>query len=160
MSRVRKPGNKFMNTSKYPPSVTGPSKMVRIHHEGEDYHKASTLSQWLFIKYNISYKTFRNKSWAQRNELKREFFADTDWSFERYCRKFGKTADEINNESEVIRQAWHEEYDIWFEGQLEKYNLDNRNKAEKEHNDAMQILADCGVPFTPDGTPLGIGWDD
>ena len=30
MSRVKKPGNKFMNTTKYDSSVTGPSKMVRI----------------------------------------------------------------------------------------------------------------------------------
>ncbi len=31
MSRVKKPGNKFMNTTKYDGTVTGPSKMVRIH---------------------------------------------------------------------------------------------------------------------------------
>ncbi len=80
MSRV-KPRNKFMNTNKYPPSVTGPSKMVRIHHEAEDYHKASTLSQWLFVKYDMSYKTYRNKSKARRDELKQEFFQDTDQSF-------------------------------------------------------------------------------
>ena len=30
MSRVIKPGNKYMNTTKYDSSVTGPSKMVRI----------------------------------------------------------------------------------------------------------------------------------
>ena len=30
MSRVKKPGNKYMNTTKYDSSVTGPSKMVRI----------------------------------------------------------------------------------------------------------------------------------
>ena len=53
MSRVRKPGNKFMNTTKYDSTVTGPSKMVRIHCEGEDYHKAKTIAQWLFIKYDI-----------------------------------------------------------------------------------------------------------
>ena len=30
MSRVRKP-NRFMNTAKYDSSVTGPSKMIRVH---------------------------------------------------------------------------------------------------------------------------------
>ena len=54
MSRVKKPGNKFMNTTKYDSSVTGPSKAVRIHFEGEDYHKAKTITQWLFVKYDMS----------------------------------------------------------------------------------------------------------
>lgn len=70
MSRVIKPGNKYMNTNKYDISVTRPSKAVRIHGEGEDYHKAKTLSSWLFIKYDMSYKTYRNKSKSRRNELR------------------------------------------------------------------------------------------
>ena len=45
MSRVKKPGNKFMNTTREDNSVYGPSKMTRIHWEGEDFHKAKTLSQ-------------------------------------------------------------------------------------------------------------------
>lgn len=77
MSRVKKPGNKFMNTPQYDNSVYGPSKKVRIHCEGEDYHKAKTLSQWLFVKYDMSYKTYRNKSKSRRNELRKEFEADT-----------------------------------------------------------------------------------
>lgn len=52
MSRVHKPG-KYMNTVKYQPHVLNPSKMVRVHHEGEDYHKARTLSAWLFTKYDM-----------------------------------------------------------------------------------------------------------
>ena len=77
MSRVKKPANKFVNTNNYDSSVTGPSKMVRTHYEGEDYHKAGTLASWLFIKYNISYKTFRNKSKNRRDELRLEYEADT-----------------------------------------------------------------------------------
>ena len=77
MSRVKKPGNKFMNTAKYDSSVTGPSKMVRIHCEGEDYHKANTIAQWLFVKYDMSYKTYRNKSKSRRDELRKEFEVDT-----------------------------------------------------------------------------------
>lgn len=76
MSRVRI-GDKFMNTPRYDSSVTGPSKKVRIHHEGEDYHKAKTLSQWLFVKYDMSYKSFRNKSKERRDELRSEYEADT-----------------------------------------------------------------------------------
>ena len=44
MSRVIKPGNKFVNSAHYDSSVTGPSKMTRIHSECEDYDKAGTLS--------------------------------------------------------------------------------------------------------------------
>ena len=77
MSRFRKPGNKFMNTTKYDIAVTGPSKMVRVHCEGEDYHKAKTLAQWLFVKYDMTYKTYRNKSKNRRDELRREFEIDT-----------------------------------------------------------------------------------
>ena len=76
MSRVRKP-NKFVNTPHYDNSVYGPSKKVRIHHSDEDYHKAVTLSQWLFTKYDMSYKTYRNKSKSRRSELKAEFVSDT-----------------------------------------------------------------------------------
>lgn len=77
MSRVRKPGGKYMNTPHYDSSVYGPSKLERIHHEGEDYHKAATLSYWLFAKYDMSYKTFRNKSKNRRDELRKEFEEDT-----------------------------------------------------------------------------------
>ena len=77
MSRVKKPWNKFMNTTHYDNSVYGPSKMTRIHCEEEDFHKAKTLSHWLFVKYDMSYKTYRNKSKNRRNELRVEFENDT-----------------------------------------------------------------------------------
>ena len=51
-----------MNTSHYDNSITNPSKMFRIHSDYKDFHEASSLSSWLFMKYNISYKTFRQKS--------------------------------------------------------------------------------------------------
>lgn len=78
MSRV-KPGNKYCNSPPYKESVYGLSKMVRIHWEDEDYHKARTLSHWLFTKYDMSYKTYRNKSKARRDELRAEFRADTNY---------------------------------------------------------------------------------
>lgn len=77
MSRVLKPDNKFVNTVHYDHSVYEPSKIVRIHHKGEDYHKARTLAQWLFVKYDMSYKAFRNKSKNRRDELRKEYETDT-----------------------------------------------------------------------------------
>ena len=76
MSRVHG-HNKFMNTTRYDSSVTGPSKMTRIHSPNEDYRKASSLSSWLFMKYDMSYKTYRNKAKVQRDELRAEYNADT-----------------------------------------------------------------------------------
>ena len=76
MSRVHG-HNKFVNIARYDSSVTGPSKMVRIHVEGEDYHKAPDLSSWLFMKYDMSYKTYRNKSKNRRNALREEYVMDT-----------------------------------------------------------------------------------
>lgn len=76
MSRVHG-HNKFMNATRYDSSVTGPSKMTRIHSPNEDYHKASSLSSWLFMKYDMSYKTYRNKTKARRDELRAEYNADT-----------------------------------------------------------------------------------
>lgn len=77
LSRVRKP-NKYVNTPKYDSRITNPSKKIRIHHENEDYHKATTLSQWLFAKYDMSYKSYRNKSLAKRKQLRNEFEQDTN----------------------------------------------------------------------------------
>lgn len=111
MSRVKKPGNKYMNTTKYDSSVTGTSKMVRIHCDGEDYHKAQTLSHWLFTKYDMSYKTYRKKT-KKRRTLKR-----------------------LNN-------------------------LDFGSNWDSEHENAMEQLAEMGVSFAPDGTPIGSGLDD
>lgn len=77
MGRVRT-NEKFMNTNRYPSSITGISKMKRIHVEGEDYHKASCLSSWLFMKYDMSYKTYRNKSKTRRDALRKEYETDTE----------------------------------------------------------------------------------
>ncbi len=81
-----------------------------------DYHDAKSITEWLLAKYGISYKTYRNKSKARRDELREEYAEDT--------------------------------------------NTDIRTQEEKDYDYAMSLLADIGVPFGPDGTPLGIGWDD
>ena len=96
MSRVIKPGNRFMNTSHYDSSVYGPSKKVRIHFEGEDYHRAKRLSQWLFIKYDMTYKSFRNKSLSRRNALRKEYESDTG---------LNSTA---NQSKEEVQSSWLE----------------------------------------------------
>ena len=77
MSRVRKPGDKFLNATKYDHTVTDTSPMKRYKGENADYTKASTLSSWLFLKYDMSYKTYRNKSKNRRDELRKEYMYDT-----------------------------------------------------------------------------------
>ncbi len=149
MSKVRKPNYKYMNTNEYSSSVTAPSKMTHKKGPDADYTKASSLTDWLFLKYDMSYKTYRNKSRNRRLELKEEFLLDTTWSFEKYCKKYGKTIEDIEKESKIIQCAWHEEYESWLSLELYNYYRD-------DYDEAMQTLADCGVPFAPDGTPLGI----
>lgn len=124
MSRVHS-DQKFMNTAKHKSDVTGPSKVVRIHQEGEDYHNASSLTSWLFMKHDISYKSYRNKPWMRRQELREEYEADT-----------GNAAP--GNSQNALGYDHTEDPD-WIE--------------------MYEILSDCGVPFAPDGTPLGIGDD-
>lgn len=77
MSRVRKPGNTFMNTTKYSHDVTDIPPMKRYKEKNADYTKAETLSSWLFLKYDMTYKTYRNKSKNRRNELRQEYMDDT-----------------------------------------------------------------------------------
>ena len=77
MSRVHRPKQKYMNTATYSSDVTGPSKVVRMKGENPNFRKAMTLSSWLFLKYDMSYKTFRNKSKAKRDELRAEYEKDT-----------------------------------------------------------------------------------
>jgi hypothetical protein len=77
ISRVMKPGNKFMNTTKYPPRVTNPSKVKRIKGENPNPSKAKSLTDWLFLKYDMSYNTYRNKSKKRRDELRQEYESET-----------------------------------------------------------------------------------
>ena len=77
MSRVRKPGNKFMNATKHDHTVTDVSLIKRYKGKNVDYTKADTLSSWLLLKYDMSYKTYRNKSKNRRNELREEYMHDT-----------------------------------------------------------------------------------
>ena len=109
MSRVIKPGNKYMNTAKYDGSITGPSKKVRIHCEGEDYHKADTLAQWLFVKYDMSYQTYRNKSKKRREELRNEFEADTGVDLQERER----IRMEKNPWSEEVQGTKHDRQSYW-----------------------------------------------
>jgi starvation-inducible outer membrane lipoprotein len=75
MSRV-KSDQKFMNTTSYQ-YAKPQGKKLHIHIINEDYHKAETLTDWLFMKYNMKYSTFRSKSKAKRDELRNEYLTDT-----------------------------------------------------------------------------------
>ena len=117
ISRVRKPGNKFVNGQ----SNKQPSKVVRVHAENEDYHNAQTLSAWLFQKYDMSYKSYRRKPKHRRDELREEFEEDTGIFLDDY---------------------------------------DYAPSRDDTYDECMELLYEMGVPFAPDGTPLGIGGDD
>jgi len=162
-----------MNETKYDQSVTGPSKMTRIHSEHEDYHKASTLSSWLFLKYDKPYKWFRSKSGSRREELRAEYEKDTYESrFDGYLQKFGKTRKNFEEMPDEIRSAWRDEFDQYEADKREeqlsrssphytvsaKDNLlaDGRMDENAERDDAYALLAEIGVPFDADGEPLGI----
>mgnify|MGYP000428181424 CR=1 FL=1 len=58
----------------------GPSKMTRSKGCNPDCRKAATLSSWLFLKYDMSYKAYRRKSTHRRQELRKEFEKDTGQS--------------------------------------------------------------------------------
>ena len=66
-----------MNSTKYPPSVTDPSKIARTKGKNVDYTKASSLSDWLFLKYELTYNQYRNKSKSRRDALRTEYMQDT-----------------------------------------------------------------------------------
>ena len=51
--------------------------MTRSKGPNPDYRKAVTLSLWLFLKYDMSYKIYRGKSVKRRKELRMEFEKDT-----------------------------------------------------------------------------------
>ena len=121
MSRVMKPGNKFMNTTKYPPRVTNPSKVKRIKGENPNPSKAKSLTDWLFLKYDMSYKTYRNKSKKRRDELRQEYESETVMILanlgQRSCNSrttFPKYTDSVlklfGQEHCHRRTSWH----IWF----------------------------------------------
>ena len=74
MSRVRKPG-KYTNTNEKSPWAVG--KIKRLKAEKTDYTKADTLTSWLFLKYDMSYKTFSRKSKAKKDSLREEYVRDT-----------------------------------------------------------------------------------
>ena len=82
MSRVRA-DEKYLNLPKHDPETTQPSKIIRSKGLNYDYTKATSLSSWLFLKYNMSYKQFRKKSKNKRNALREEFLEDTQKSVER-----------------------------------------------------------------------------
>ncbi len=76
MSRVHKP-NKWLNMPRHSPEFYNMSPTER--YKGAEVHpeKASSLSSWLFLKYDMSYKTFSRKSKARKDALRREFEEET-----------------------------------------------------------------------------------
>ena len=89
MSRVKR-NNKFVNTVRYDTSITNTSKMIRVHHEGEDYRKCASLSHWLFVKYDMAYKRFRH---IGLDKVKMDFaFFAIAFNLKKMCSKIAKQA--------------------------------------------------------------------
>jgi hypothetical protein len=76
MSRV-KPDQKYLNLPKHNSETTQASKLIRIKSPNSDYSKATSLSSWLFLKYDMTYKQFQNKSKNRREQLRQEYLEDT-----------------------------------------------------------------------------------
>ena len=125
MSRVHN-DQKYMNVS-HVPGAANASRVTVSKDANADYHKATTLKSWLFLKYDMSYKTYRNKKKERRIQLQEEYKVDT--------------GNLLHAEKQAARY---------------RDNMDDWDEVE----DAMRILEGCGVPFGPDGCPLGCGWDD
>lgn len=77
MSRVRKPDNKWCNMPKHSSEFYNALPMIRS--KGPDVHpeKAATLSSWLFLKYDMSYKSFSRKSKSRKDALRKEYESET-----------------------------------------------------------------------------------
>ncbi len=84
---------------------------------------------------------------------------EKDLSFTAYLAKYGKTRADIKKLSQPLQNAWRKEYQSWQREEQKKLNpkKDKRTPEEIERDDCYELLADGGVPFGPDGEPLGIG---
>ena len=131
MSRVFK-DQKHVNMPKRDGATTGPSKIKKSFGPNADFRKVKSLSDWLYLKYDMSYKTFMRKSKNRKDALRAEYFEDT-----------GRTPDQSNRPK---HRDWDDDFNDYDE--------------EWIHEDVLSHFYDIGVPISEDGTPLGIGWDD
>lgn len=76
MSRVRS-DQKYVNISRKEDFCTGPTKIIRSKGPNPNWHNAKTLTSWLFLKYDMSYKQFQRKSKSKRDKLREEYNFDT-----------------------------------------------------------------------------------
>lgn len=84
---------------------------------------------------------------------------EKDLSFTAYLAEHGKTRADIKKLSKPLQDAWRDEYQSWQREEQKKLNpkKDRRTPEEIERDECYELLADCGVPFGPDGEPIGIG---
>ena len=76
MSRVFK-DQKHVNMPKRDGATTGPSKIEKSFGPNADFTKVKSLSDWLHLKYGMSYKQFRGKTKNRKDALRAEYFEDT-----------------------------------------------------------------------------------
>lgn len=76
MSRVFK-DQKHVNMPKRDRLTTGSSKVEKSFGPNADYTKVKTLSDWLYLKYGMSYKSFTRKAKNRKDTLRAEYAEDT-----------------------------------------------------------------------------------
>lgn len=52
-------------------------RLMTVTYKGPDYYYCESLTKWLYIKYNMSYKDFRKLNKGMREYLKSEYLTDT-----------------------------------------------------------------------------------
>ena len=73
MSRVF-PNNKYLNLPRNFPEYYAPKEISFTRGDHGDYTKARTLTRYLFLRYGMSYKTFKEKSARRRNKIREEYY--------------------------------------------------------------------------------------
>lgn len=122
-SRVHR-NQKYVNTSKHRSGEANASKVTRRKYAVTDYRKATSLTSWLFLKYGLSYKQFRNKSEKNRNALRAEYTEDTGrmiheggnprmWALEDALREAGED-EVIGVDPEFDENVWDAPGGPWF----------------------------------------------
>lgn len=165
MSRVTY-GNKHMNIPKGDERCN-PSKVTIIQPASGDYTKAETLAEWRQMKYQMTSKSWQRKSPTKKAELRKEYETDTGRvalseehpiPWKHFLEVNGMTHQEYMQLPQWKRETYREQYEKACQEEAD-YQEARRAGCNPEYEDAMELLRQCGVPFSPSGEPLGIGWD-
>lgn len=68
------------------------------YNKPKDFHQSTSLSEWLLIKYGLSYTAFKTKPEIIRNTFVQEFESDTGYTFNESNETSSKTDMELLDE--------------------------------------------------------------